>query len=166
MNNGECSNIGSLGYVCRCKNNCEGINCNICDSYNYLFATQNTISKTTKSTTTLILQQIIYQDSQTTPSISNSLQFCQNINDFTCNYFLITLKLKCNPNSYIGSIPLTSYCRKSCNVCSSSTLTTSTISTVNIFCYDLSASCEKWKNYCYIINNLNPHPCRKTCNLC
>ena len=169
MNGGECFNIGSLGYVCRCRNNCQGINCNLCDSVSYLFATQNIISTTTKITTPLTIQPIIYQDSQSTTTIStNSLQSsCQNVNDFTCNYFIVTLKLVCNPNAYIGSIPVTQYCRKSCNVCtSSSSLTTTTANIFNIFCYDSSASCEQWKNYCYIIKNLNPHPCRKTCNLC
>ena len=33
-------------------------------------------------------------------------------------------------------------------------------------CVDTQTSCSCWASYCYLLTNINPHPCPKTCNVC
>ncbi len=82
---------------------------------------------------------------------------CVDGDNFICPYFAgINL---CIPNAFIRGESVLTYCKKSCNQCS-------TISTTQRPCLDSQAACVFWSNNCRLIANLNPHPCQKTCRIC
>ena len=60
----------------------------------------------------------------------------------------------------------TQACPKTCNKCPNTPFTT-TSTTTKSSCFDnLPSVCSYWKNYCYMLQNQNPHPCKLTCKLC
>ena len=84
---------------------------------------------------------------------------CVDTNSVSCQIYAAS-NFCSNMYSYNG-IAIPTYCPKSCNMCSSSTVTAAPAT-----CTDLSTSCSSWvaSNYC----NLYPvyALCKRSCNLC
>ena len=104
--------------------------------------------------------------SSSTPSLLTTLSStCQNAPglDYSCTYFVSARLGFCNnPRAFVNGILFTTACQKSCNLCTSKTTTQTTYSA----CFDNLSYCSFWESYCYLLANQQPHPCRKTCNLC
>jgi hypothetical protein len=76
---------------------------------------------------------------------------------------------------YIGGVLFSQACRLSCNLCSApttiqgSTITTTratTTASTSSLCVDSQTNCAFWTNFCSLLATQNPHPCRRTCNVC
>ncbi len=78
---------------------------------------------------------------------------CLNENDAICLFYG---KAFCFTNSFIGQVAFRDYCAKLCDNCPST------------LCYDRQY-CDfyaKFKNECYKLAKIKPHPCAKTCETC
>ena len=102
---------------------------------------------------------------------------CQNLAgyDSTCNYFALTVTNCKSQSLYLNGILFSNACKKACNLCSSSsssssstltTIKTTTSITPQAQCFDSQSNCAYWSNYCQLLVNVNPHPCRLTCKIC
>ena len=99
--------------------------------------------------------------STTTPSI------CQNLPgyDVTCNYFANATSCS-SKHTFLDGIPFSTACQLACNLCTSGQVTLPT-TTALAQCVDSQSACLFWAPYCAtLLNNFNPHPCRKTCGKC
>jgi hypothetical protein len=95
----------------------------------------------------------------TTKSLNKSFSCMKNVNDNVCRSYL-GLGIKCNNSTYIGGYSFNQFCCKSCNYAISTTTTTSRP------CLDSTPKCVNWRIYCSLFASYNPHPCKKTCNVC
>ncbi|CAF0730538.1 unnamed protein product [Brachionus calyciflorus] len=172
--NGNCQ-VSGINYLCSCRQGCTGVNCEQC---NNIPSTTRTIQITTGTP-----PQMRTDFDQTKCQYYKSLDLCEKeafigqlpIKEacaVTCNQILITntdfdavkcayyksLKL-CSQDAYINSIPIKQACGLSCN----ENLTTTTPSE----CFDLyPQQCLSWRNFCFLLNGLSDHPCKKTCSVC
>lgn len=100
------------------------------------------------------------------------------MNSNICNYY--RYRGGCDDSIFFSQMPIKTYCCRTCNELTTieAAATTqpakltqfkvpsTTIQTSSLSCFDSQENCLLWTNFCYILANLEEHPCRKTCKIC
>ena len=98
----------------------------------------------------------------TTTTLTTNQCFDLPGRESVCNLF--AAPKYCNSTTtFIGNDLFSQACKKSCNLCTTQPITTTT---TTIICFDSQYNCAYWSNYCSLLTNYDPHPCRLTCKLC
>ncbi len=91
-------------------------------------------------------------------SLAQTVQKCQNSNDFICN---LSQRLCQSDNTKLGGT-VSQYCPVTCGIC-----TPDATSNVPLVCKDEYTSlCALFKNHCNLFSGSLDHPCKKTCSIC
>ena len=161
---GICSLQNSTSFACTCS---QGYTGNLCQTLVRLYSK---ISKYTKLKQNTKIFKIQTSMSSTSPT---TLGVCQNLpsQDATCKFFVSQYGLTycTNKNIFINGALFSQVCKFSCNLCplqNSTIASTQSSTTSSTSCVDSQNNCASWASYCNLLVNLNPNPCRKTCNVC